>query len=264
METPDGTTREQFRRVTVEQFTAHGEAFADSEIINDGAALEALADLAGVTEADKVLDNACGPGIVACDLAIRGAMVTGVDMTPAMLDLARERAGALGIDERVSFVDGAMEKLPFDGGEFSLVVSRYALHHAVSPEEVAAEMSRVLSPTGRIVIVDFAAVDDREAASAYDEAERLRDPSHVRNLTLGELREPFEAIGFGVEKSCSYQLEADLDTVLDASHGVDHPGVRRIYEASLSSHGLGVGARREGGRIVFSYPIAGFLLVRQG
>jgi SAM-dependent methyltransferase len=179
-----------------------------------------------------------------------------------MLELAQRRAEKLGLSARTEFVPGAMDRLPFADGEFSVVVSRYALHHAPSPERAAAEMVRVLRPDGRVVIVDFAAADDPIAARAYDDAELLRDPSHVRNLTAEQQRALFEAQGLRVESACSYGLEADVDAVLAQSHGDDHEGFRRAFAASLDTHGLGVDARRVDDRIRFTYPIVGFRLSR--
>jgi 2-polyprenyl-3-methyl-5-hydroxy-6-metoxy-1,4-benzoquinol methylase len=117
-------------RVARAQFTAHADSFANSPIINDSAALDAIADLAEVSDADRVLDVACGPGIVSCHLAERGATVVGMDLTPATLELASRRADKLGLSSRTEFVPGSMDRLPFGDGEFSVVVSRYALHHA--------------------------------------------------------------------------------------------------------------------------------------
>lgn len=250
-------------RAAVDQFTVHADSFAAAAIITDTDALEALAALAQVGPDDRVLDLACGPGIVATRLAASGAHVTGLDLTPRMLDLARERAEAAGCADRCEFVEGRMDAVDADRGAFTVTVSRYALHHAADPAAVAAEMCRVTAPDGRVVVVDFAASEDRAAATAYDDAERLRDPSHVRNLTAAELRESFEVLGMRVDAEISYRLPADLDVVLAGSHGVDHDGVRRAFEDSLDGHRLGVDARRVGRRIHFHYPIVGAAFVRR-
>lgn len=248
-------------RLAVEQFSEHAVSFATSPLMNDVDALASLLDLAAAGPGERVLDAACGPGIVACELAAAGAEVVGVDLTPAMIELATERAAERDVAGRCRFELGAMEALPFADGTFDVVVSRYALHHAADPAVVAAELVRVCAPGGRVVVVDFAATEDRTAATAYDDAERLRDPSHVRNLTAAEQRSLFEASGWSAERTVAYQLPADLDTVLARSHGVDHAGVRRAFEASLDGHGMGVGARRDGDGITFTYPIAGFRFV---
>jgi hypothetical protein len=65
-----------------------------------------------------------------------------------------------------------------------------------------------------------------------------------------------EGVGFQVGREDAYRLEADLERVLSGSHGTDHEGVRRAFEASLDGDGLGVGAHRHEGRIRFAYPIS--------
>lgn len=251
-------TAEALLEVAVEQFTVHAESFATSAVINDAAALDALLALCAPLPGRRVLDVACGPGIVSCALAAAGASVVGVDATPTMLALARQRAEHEGVAARTRFEPATMEALPFADGSFDLVVSRYALHHAADPAVVAGELSRVAGPSGAVVVVDFDAGPDAEASAAYDEAERWRDPSHVRNLPAEELRSLFSALGWREARRGAYRVAADLDVVLTRSHGVDHAKVRELFEASLDSHRLGVDARRDGERIVFAYPIVGF------
>ena len=248
--------------LNVEQFTAQAAGFAAAPTINDAAALAELVGLAGVGPADRVLDVACGPGIVSVHLAASGAEVVGIDLTPAMLALAVERVSTSSERLRARFVRGHMHALPFDVGEFSVVVCRYALHHTDDPGAAAREMARVTRPDGRVVVIDFAAVEDSAVARAYDEVERLRDPSHVRNLTALEQRRLFEPLGFVVQAATSYQLDVELEEVLARSKGTDHEGVRRGFASSLETHGLGVGARRVNGSICYAFPVAGIRLVR--
>ncbi len=251
--------------VAVAQFTAQADGFSRSAIMNDDAALDALAALAGAAAEPaggdlagrSVLDVACGPGIVACDLARRGATVVGIDVTPTMVELAVRRASDLGVAPRTEFRTGTMERLPLPDATFDVVVSRYALHHAAAPAVVVAELLRVMRPGGAAVVVDFDATEDRQAAAAYDDAERRRDPSHVRNLTAAEQRALFVDAGCAVVASCHYRLAGDVDALLSRSHGDDHAGYRAAFEASIDGNGLGVGARRDGTRICFEFPIVG-------
>jgi len=261
---PPASASAAVRRLAIEQFTAHGASFGSSPVMNDGAALDALVELCRLASGDRVADVACGPGIVSCRLAAAGATVVGIDATPAVLDLARARATAHGVDAGGGthlVLLGDMERLPLADGSVDVAVSRYALHHAADPAAVAAELVRVVRPGGRIVVVDFAATTDEAAATAYDEAERWRDPSHVRNLTAAEQERLFAEAGCRLDAATTYRLPADLDTVLARSHGVDHGRVRAAFEASIGGHGLGVDAHHDGARIAFAYPIAGFRFV---
>lgn len=253
---------ERIEREAVAQFTVHAEAFARAAVVNDERALDVLAALAAAGPGHRVVDVACGPGIVTCRLAAAGATVTGVDLTPAMLRLAADRADTAGCAASTAFALGRMDRLPFPSGRFDVVVNRYALHHAAEPDRVAAELGRVAAPGGRLVIVDFAATENGEAATAYDEAERRRDPSHVRNLTAGEQQALFTSRGWRLAEVVPYRVTASLDAVLANSHGPDHDGVRARFEASLGGHGLGVDARRQADDIVFDYPLVAQLFQR--
>lgn len=248
--------------LNLEQFTAQARGFAAAATMNDAGALAALGELAALAPGDRALDVACGPGIVSVHLARSGAEVVGLDLTPAMLGLARDRADGSGFGDRLSFVEGRMDDLPFDDGEFTAAVSRYALHHAADPAAAAREMARVVQPAGRIVVVDFAAHPDPAIAAAYDEAERLRDPSHARNLTAPEQRELFQILGFEVVDEVRYGLDAELESVLARSHGTDHDAVRRIFADSVDSHGLGVDARLVDGALWYTFPLVGVRLQR--
>ncbi len=253
---------ESIEREAVAQFTVHAEAFARAAVVNDERALDVLAGLAAAGPGDRVVDVACGPGIVTCRLAAGGATVVGVDLTPAMLRLAAGRVEAAGCGASTAFALGRMDRLPFPAACFDVVVNRYALHHAAEPERVAAELGRVAAPDGRLVIVDFAATEEREAATAYDEAERRRDPSHVRNLTAAEQQGLFTSRGWRLAEVIPYRVTASLGAVLANSHGPDHAGVQSRFEASLGGHGLGVDARRQGDDIVFDYPLVAQLFRR--
>ncbi len=240
------------------QFTKDAESFASGRIMNDEDALEALASLADLHPTDRVVDVACGPGIVATHLAPEVAQVVGVDLTPKMLELARTRAASRGVDDRCRFIDGSMDGLPFPDGCFDVAVSRYALHHAHHVDSVADELVRVVRAGGHIVVVDFDAPADEAVAAAYDEAERLRDPSHVRNLTAADIQSRFTNRGCRLVSETSYRLPMRVDKLLAASNGTDHAGFALAFEESLRTHGLGVKARKVDGVIRFEYPIVGY------
>jgi SAM-dependent methyltransferase len=240
---------------TVEQFTAQAAGFAHAHSIRDEVALELLTSVAAVRLADRVLDVACGPGLVVCAFAALARHATGIDVTPAMLEQARRHADELGL-ENVSWELGAVPPLPWPDGSFDVVVSRYAFHHLEDPLAVLREMVRVCTAGGRVVVCDIAPAPDK--IDAFNEMDNLRDPSHVRALSLLELRELFAQAGLGEPRLSHYTLDGDVESLLARSHpppgGAD--GVRSMFTASLEDDHLGVKARREGARIVYSYPIA--------
>jgi SAM-dependent methyltransferase len=107
-----------------------------------------LAAHAGIRAGQRVLDVACGTGVVAVTAARRGASVTALDLTPELLARARANASLAGVS--VDFQEGDVERMPFEASTFDVVVSQYGHIFAPRPEIALAEMLRVLKPGGTI------------------------------------------------------------------------------------------------------------------
>src|SRR5512134_1051604 len=105
--------------------------FAPIEIATTRPAAQ-LVKFAGVKPGDRVLDVACGTGVVAVTAARAGATVTGLDLTPELLSVARDNASVAGVD--VDFFEGDCERLKFGDGSFDVVVSQYGHLFAPRPE----------------------------------------------------------------------------------------------------------------------------------
>jgi ubiquinone/menaquinone biosynthesis C-methylase UbiE len=120
------------------------------------------------------------------------ARLVAADLTPGMLRVGREMHGLTQI------VCGDGTRLPFPDAAFDLVTSAHAMHHIPRPVGVLREMGRIVSPSGHVLVVDITAPDDREAAARADEVMTIRDPSHARSLTTGEMRSALEESGLAV------------------------------------------------------------------
>jgi len=97
-----------------------------------------------------VIDLACGTGTAALLAAARGAPVVGIDGSPRLLELARERARAQGLE--IDFREGDLLDLPVESGSADLVISIFGLIFAPSPAQALREVRRVLRPGGRLLM----------------------------------------------------------------------------------------------------------------
>jgi arsenite methyltransferase len=105
---------------------------------------------------ERVLDVGCGAGtdsLVAALMVGPEGTVTGIDMTPEMLEKARSGAEELGL-QNVAFVEGDAEQLPFDGASFEVVISNGVIDLVPDKDAVFSELYRVLVPGGRLQIAD--------------------------------------------------------------------------------------------------------------
>ena len=165
----------------VAQFTRQAVPFTQIPGHHDAIAL--LVDMCRVGPEETVLDVACGPGLVACAFARNCRHVTGLDITPAMIEQAKKHQEELGLTN-LSWRVGTNRPLPFADNSFTRVITRYSLHHCEEPGAVVAEMVRVCRPGGVVLVADVAMPPAK--VEAYDQLERLRDPSHVHALSVPE------------------------------------------------------------------------------
>jgi SAM-dependent methyltransferase len=107
-----------------------------------------LVRFAAVAPGERVLDVACGTGVVAITAARLGAMAEGLDLTPALLERARQNAALAGLP--VAFREGDAEALPYPDASFDVVLSQFGHMFAPRPEVTVSEMLRVLRPGGRL------------------------------------------------------------------------------------------------------------------
>lgn len=133
----------------------HYDGFADSyEAENASSMLNAHYDrpamirLAGDVSGRHILDAGCGSGPLAAELRSRGAALTGIDGSPAMIELARGRLG----DDVPLHVGDLAEPLPFADDTFDDVVASLVLHYLEDWTAPLAEIRRVLKPGGRLIV----------------------------------------------------------------------------------------------------------------
>ncbi|BDI29116.1 methyltransferase type 11 [Capsulimonas corticalis] len=112
-----------------------------------------LVAFARVRAGETVLDVGCGTGVVAVAAARAAAHAKGLDLTPILLERARENALIAGVD--IEFTEGDAEALPYADASFDVVLSQFGHMFAPRPEVATAEMLRVLKPGGRIAFTTW-------------------------------------------------------------------------------------------------------------
>jgi ubiquinone/menaquinone biosynthesis C-methylase UbiE len=167
-----------------------------AQLYRDSAAHREGEDLDLVVEwaegAETALDVATGGGHVARRLRKAGINVVSVDPAPGMEPDVVSRG----------------EDLPFADGIYDVVTCRVAAHHFEDVEKALSEMARV--SRDRVIVVDNLFLDDRA-----EEADRVRDPSHIRNYTEKEWRELFESAGLRVEEVRRLPKQIEIEPWLE-------------------------------------------------
>jgi ubiquinone/menaquinone biosynthesis C-methylase UbiE len=160
----------------------------------------ALASL-GLSPDDALLDLGCGTGAAVREAAPAVRRAVGFDLSPAMIAQAQALTRAASLDN-VEFREGDVSgPLPFADGEFTALVCTTAFHHFPRPLDTIAEMSRVLAPSGRLVIAD--ANRRHPAVFAADLALRRLQPSHVGFRSPTQLMRDLCAAGFARTSMCT-------------------------------------------------------------
>ena len=117
------------------------------------AAAEEFIDRLALKPGTRVLDVACGSGNLAIPAARAGAIVTGVDIAPNLLEQARARAAAEGLT--IQFDEGDAESLPYPDGAFDVVITMFGAMFAPRPDLVSSELVRVTAPGGTIAMANW-------------------------------------------------------------------------------------------------------------
>jgi SAM-dependent methyltransferase len=180
-------------------------AYRDSPAHREGPDLDLIVEWSA--GASTALDVGTGGGHVALRLREAGLAVVTTDPAPGMQPDVVCRG----------------EELPFAEGSFDVVVSRLAAHHFADVRTAVAEMARV----ARLAVI---VVDNTFGGEALEEAERLRDPSHVRCYTVAEWRELFESAGLALDEERSLPQRVEVEPWLERAGctGADAERVREL------------------------------------
>jgi len=187
-------------------WSSRADAFTESPTHREGPDLDLLVEMCEPAPGVKALDVATGGGHVARRLRDAGSTVVTVDPAPGMQPDVVARA----------------EDLPFEDGSFDVVACRIAPHHFRDIERAVAEMARVAQRL--VVIEDNLFVDDE-----VEEAERLRDPTHVRCYSEDEWKRLLTDAGLEVERAERLERRRDVEDWL-ARVETPEPDAARVKE----------------------------------
>jgi ubiquinone/menaquinone biosynthesis C-methylase UbiE len=240
-----------------DHFTRQAGVFNAAGTITNEQALKMITEAGRAASNDTVLDVACGGGIVVCAFAPHVRHATGIDMTPAMLDQSRKLAAQKQLTN-VTWMKGDVTTLPFPDASFSIVTTRFSFHHFLDPFAVMKEMVRVCTPGGRIVVVDMFCSEDPAKAARWNLLEKLRDPSHVRCLSLSELTAMFPHAGLAAPKATFYDLRDTVKALLGRSfpNAGDDEKVTQMFSAAVRDDSLGLEVEFRDGELHYAYPTA--------
>ena len=209
-------------------WSQRADAFRESPTHREGPDLDLLIEWCEPGHDVKVLDVATGGGHVARRLREEGCTVITVDPAPGMKP----------------DVVASAEELPFADGSFDVVTCRIAAHHFPDIRAAVAEMARIAQRV--VVIEDNVFIDD-----AVEEAERLRDPTHVRCYSEDEWKELLTAAGLEVEQVERFERHPLVDDWLARVETPPADGARvrellgdRIEDGALKLQSIVVEARK--------------------
>jgi SAM-dependent methyltransferase len=185
-----------------------------------------VADNAQIQPGQRVLDVACGTGILARELASRvgsSGHVVGIDPSPGMIAVAKQLAPA------IEWREGVAESLPFPDQSFNAVVSQFGLMFFTDRSQALREMLRVLIPGGRLAVAVWDSLNNIPAyASAVALLERI-----VGRRAADALRAPF-ILGNRKDLAELFSEAGAVSVDITTHHGTARfPGIRTMVEADL-------------------------------
>ena len=192
------------------------DAYRTSPTHASDADLDTVVEMCNPHAGKKVLDVATGGGHVARRLREQGAEVVTLDPSPGMQP----------------DVIAPAEHIPFEDGSFDCVVSRIAPHHFTAIGEALGEMVRV---SNRELVIE----DTLYISEEHEQAEKLRDPSHVRSYSEEEWREMLEDAGIEIERVEYFEKTHETDEWLARTGcaGDDASRVRELLRPMSSEDG---------------------------
>ena len=210
---------------------------------------------------DAILDAACGPGLLACELAGYSEHVVGIDLCLNMIQSGTQtNAPAC----RPAFAVADIEQLPFPNGGFDLLTCTYSFANLPEPQKALKEFCRVTRRGGRIVVAEVIAPENPIACEYVNRLESLRSRIYTRVLTRAQFLRLFQTAGLELEASHFQWRHVSFRSWLRLASTKSIPGrvyrLRKTLLDMIQNNCSGLHARRIHGELSFSHQTAWFLL----
>lgn len=242
---------DHLKRIT-DEFTRQAQTFATWAEKVDADVGARFGGALGEAGRGRLIDIACGPGVVTAALAPNAASVVAFDATDEMLAKARARCDKVGLSN-VAFKSGDAEHLPFADAQFDGAVTRAAVHHFAEPQNAINEMYRVLRPGGVAVIADVISSESAGESQLHNAIERLRDPSHTCMLPASVIEAAARQAGFRDLEAATWDIDRELEEWLAIVNDPTRSDPVRIVVRALAEAGrnAGIGLSIKNGKVVF-------------
>lgn len=190
---------DQLKSKVQKQFSKNAEKYVSSPIHAKGTDLPAMITWFEPKQDWVLLDVATGGGHVSKTLSPYVGHVFATDLTSQMLATAKNHLSTS--CSNIWYVVADAEKLPFLNDTFDAVACRIAAHHFPNPHLFVKEVTRVLKPGGKFLLIDNIAPEDDELDQFMNTTEKLRDESHGRCFSISEWTKWFKEHGLIITKS---------------------------------------------------------------
>jgi ubiquinone/menaquinone biosynthesis C-methylase UbiE len=247
-----------------EQFSRRPAAYAMPVNPFDQKFIAFMISISGVSKIDYVVEIACGSGNTTLAFAERCGHAVGIDVIEEPLRLARTAAAERNLSN-VDFILSEVERLSFDDDAFDGALCRFSFHHFVNPARVFAELARVVSPGGWMVIADMVASEDPAKAEFHNQMERLCDPTHSRTLAASEFERMFAEHDFRT----AMKVERDARLTLDdwirfgGASPENAAKLREMAAAALDLDLAGLRFTRDGDQIRLIHNSVSFVIEKE-
>jgi SAM-dependent methyltransferase len=232
-----------------EHFTARAEKYdRSSRWCTDEDMMRYVIEAAAPSSRHRMLDVACGTGLITRAFRKHVASIVGLDLTPAMAAMAEPYLDSL--------VLGSAERMPFADREFDIVVCRQGIQF-MNAAKAVKEMVRVVRPGGRIVLVNLCAYGEGDQKE-YFRILHLRNPARKNFFVPSDITDLLRNAGCSQWHLYPYVIEEDVDVWSDngAISDLNREEIRNIYRNASPEfqrhHGVKIAGNRIIDRMLFS------------